>query len=132
VDQDDDVLDILVQSRCNKKVAKKFFKKLLKGLQYMPRVVITDKLKSYGAAKRAILAGVETDKADISITDVRTHTDRRASVSGTCSGSSQPATPSVFWLRMVPSANTSDPGDICCRRWGLVKRCGNDSSVGPL
>jgi putative transposase len=59
VDQEGNVLDILVQSRRNKKAAKKFFKKLLKGLQYVPRVVITDKLKSYGAAKREILPGVE-------------------------------------------------------------------------
>ncbi len=59
VDQDDNVLDILVQSRRNKKAAKKFFRKLLKGLQYVPRVVITDKLKSYGAAKREIMPGVE-------------------------------------------------------------------------
>lgn len=59
VDQDDNVLDILVQSRRNKKAAKKFFRKLLKGLQYVPRVVITDNLKSYGAAKREILPGVE-------------------------------------------------------------------------
>jgi putative transposase len=59
VDQDDNVLDILVQSRRNKKAAKKFFRKLLKGLQYVPRVIITDKFKSYGAAKREILPGVE-------------------------------------------------------------------------
>ena len=59
VDQDDNVLDILVQSRRNKKAAKKFFRKLLKGLQYAPQVVITDKLRSYGAAKREILPGVE-------------------------------------------------------------------------
>src|SRR5262247_3585279 len=50
VDQDGNVLDILVQSRRNKQAAKKFFRKLLKGLQYVPRVIITDKLKSYGAA----------------------------------------------------------------------------------
>src|SRR5262245_1994070 len=50
VDQDGNVLDILVQSRRNKQAAKKFFRKLLKGLEYVPRVVITDKLKSYGAA----------------------------------------------------------------------------------
>src|SRR6266446_2131819 len=31
----------------------------LKGLMYVPRVIITDKLKSYGAAKREILPGVE-------------------------------------------------------------------------
>src|SRR5213592_245759 len=59
VDQDGDVLDILVQSRRDKKAAKKFFRKLLKGLTYVPRVIITDKLKSYGAAKREILPGVE-------------------------------------------------------------------------
>src|SRR5712691_6510809 len=59
VDQDGNVLDILVQSRRNKKAAKRFFRKLLKGLQYVPRVIIPDKLKSYGAAKREILPGVE-------------------------------------------------------------------------
>ena len=59
VDQDDNVLDILVQSRRNKQAAKKFFRKLLKGCQYVPRVIITDKLKSYGAAKREILPSVE-------------------------------------------------------------------------
>jgi putative transposase len=35
------------------------YKVELKGLQYVPRVIITDKLKSYGAAKREILPGVE-------------------------------------------------------------------------
>jgi putative transposase len=59
VDQDGNVLDILVQSRRNKKAAKRFFRKLLKGLKSVPRVIITDKLKSYGAAKREILPGVE-------------------------------------------------------------------------
>jgi hypothetical protein len=59
VDQDGNVLDILVQRRRNKQAAKKFFRKLLKGCQYVPRVIITDKLKSYGAAKREILPGVE-------------------------------------------------------------------------
>jgi putative transposase len=59
VNQDDNGLDILVQSRRNKQAAKTFFRKLLKGLQYVPRVIITDQLKSYGAAKRDILPGVE-------------------------------------------------------------------------
>jgi putative transposase len=59
VDQHGTVLDILVQSRRNAKAARRFFKKLLKGLQYVPRVIVTDKLRSYGAAKRKILPGVE-------------------------------------------------------------------------
>src|SRR3989475_8183705 len=59
VDQDGNILDILVQRRRDKKAAKKFFRKLLKGLTYVPCVIVTDKPKSYGAAKREILPGVE-------------------------------------------------------------------------
>jgi putative transposase len=58
VDQDGNILDILVQRRRNKNAAKKFFRKLLKRLTYLPRVLITDQLKSYGAAKRDILPSV--------------------------------------------------------------------------
>ena len=59
VDQDGVVLDILVQERRNGKAAKRFFKRLLKGLQYVPRVIITDKLRSYGVAQRRLLPNVE-------------------------------------------------------------------------
>ncbi len=47
VDTDRNVLDILVESRWNKQAAKRFFRKLLKELQYAPGVIIPDKLKSY-------------------------------------------------------------------------------------
>src|SRR5689334_16374421 len=47
VDQDGHVLDILVQSRRSAKAAQRFFRKLLKGLQYVPRVIVTDMLKSH-------------------------------------------------------------------------------------
>jgi putative transposase len=59
VDQDGIVLDILVQSHRNAAAAKRFFKRLLKGLHYAPRVLITDKLASYGVAKRELLPEVE-------------------------------------------------------------------------
>src|ERR671917_1511123 len=59
VDQDGNVLDILVQSRRNQKAAEKFFRKLLKGCTYVPRVLVTDKLASYGAAQRELLPSVE-------------------------------------------------------------------------
>jgi len=59
VDQEGNLLDILVQRRRDQKAAKKFFRKLLKGLTYVPRIIISDKLKSYGAATRAILPSVE-------------------------------------------------------------------------
>jgi putative transposase len=57
VDQDGHVLDILVQRRRNKKAAKKFFRKLLKGLTYVPWVIITDKSQSYAPqSERSCLA----------------------------------------------------------------------------
>ena len=59
VDQEGNVLDILVQARRDKRAAVKFLRKLLKGLTYAPRVVITDKLASYSAAMREALPSVE-------------------------------------------------------------------------
>jgi putative transposase len=59
VDQEGVVLDILVQPRRDANAAKRFFKRLLKGLQYEPRVIVTDKLRSYGVAQRQLLPGVE-------------------------------------------------------------------------
>jgi putative transposase len=59
VDQDGEVLDILVQSRRDKKAAKKFFRRLLKGLRYVPAVIITDKLRSYSAARAGVMPSVE-------------------------------------------------------------------------
>jgi putative transposase len=58
VDQDGEVLDILVQKRRDKHAAKRFFRKLLKGLQYIPHKMVTDKLGSYGAARREMLSSV--------------------------------------------------------------------------
>ncbi|MCW2239474.1 IS6 family transposase [Azospirillum canadense] len=59
IDQNGMVLDILVQSRRNTKAAKRFFRKLLKGVRYAPRVLVTDKLKSYAAAKTDLKLGGE-------------------------------------------------------------------------
>lgn len=59
VDQDGYVLDILVQPRRDKRAAKRFFRKLLKGLCYVPRVLVTDKLKSYEAARKELIPGIE-------------------------------------------------------------------------
>ena len=59
VDQHGNVLDILVQSRRNAWAAKKFFRKLLKGLQYVPRVIVTDGLSSYRVAHRELMASVQ-------------------------------------------------------------------------
>ena len=59
VDQDGDVLDILVTKRRNKKAAKRFFRKVLKGQGKPPWQLITDKLRSYSAAHREVFPSVE-------------------------------------------------------------------------
>ncbi|MGO6937292.1 IS6 family transposase, partial [Rhizobium ruizarguesonis] len=59
VDQDGFVLDVLVQSRRNAKAAKRLMRKLLKAQGRTPRVMITDKLRSYDAARRDLVPGVE-------------------------------------------------------------------------
>ena len=58
VDQDGDVLDILVQSRRDRRAATRFFRKLLKGQGREPRRLITDKLRSYSAAHRTVMPSV--------------------------------------------------------------------------
>jgi putative transposase len=52
------VLDILVQDRRNATAAKRFFKRLLAGLKYKPRRLVTDGLRSYGVAHCEILPKV--------------------------------------------------------------------------
>ena len=59
VDQDGFVLDALVQSRRDKRAAKRLLRKLLKKQGRPPRVMITDKLASYPAAKKDLMPHVE-------------------------------------------------------------------------
>ena len=58
VDQHGVVLDILVQARRNASAAKRFFKRLLKGLRYKPKRLVTDGLRSYGVAHREVMPEV--------------------------------------------------------------------------
>ncbi|WP_329468387.1 IS6 family transposase [Streptomyces sp. NBC_01431] len=59
VDQDGNVLDILVQSRRDTAAARRFFRTLLTKTGGVPRVIVTDKLRSYGAAHREVMPSVE-------------------------------------------------------------------------
>jgi putative transposase len=59
VDQAGMVLDVLVQRRRDKRAAKRLLRKLLKRQCRAPRVMVTDKLPSYGAAKGEVMPSVE-------------------------------------------------------------------------
>jgi putative transposase len=58
VDQDGDEIDILVQKRKDKKAVRRFFRKLLKEQQTAPIRIVTDKLRSYSAAKKELIPDV--------------------------------------------------------------------------
>ena len=55
------VLDIFVQDRRNAAAAKRFFKRLLHGLKYKPKRLITDGLRSYAVAHREVLPDAGTE-----------------------------------------------------------------------
>ncbi len=78
VDCEGEVLDILVQSRRNKKAALKLMRKLLKKQGFVPDAFVTDKLPSYGAAlgdlgllKRHDFGGRKNNRAENSHLPVR-------------------------------------------------------------
>ena len=54
VDDGGEVLDILAQSKPDKKAALKLLRKLLKRQGYVPDAIVTDRLRSYGAAMREL------------------------------------------------------------------------------
>ena len=83
VDCEGEVLDVLVQSRRNKKAALKLMRKLLKSQGFCPSAVVTDKLPSYGAAlsvlgmkTRHISGGRLNNRAENSHLPIR-HRERR-------------------------------------------------------
>jgi putative transposase len=59
VDQDGYVLDEIVQARRNTKAAKRVLTRLLQKQGMKPKRIITDKLRSYGAARMQIMPNVE-------------------------------------------------------------------------
>jgi putative transposase len=61
VDQDGELVDVFLKRRRDGKVAKRFFKRLLKKHQGEPRKIVTDKLRSYNVAHRELISGMIHD-----------------------------------------------------------------------
>jgi transposase-like protein len=73
VDDEGEVLDILVQPRRDRKAALKLMRKLLKRQGYVPDAIVTDRLRSYGAAlrdlglaDRHVTGGRSNNRAEVS------------------------------------------------------------------
>ncbi len=59
VDSEGNVLEVLLQRHRDTRAAKRFFRRLLKKQGFVPRVIVTDKLRSYEAAKKQVMKNVE-------------------------------------------------------------------------
>lgn len=62
VDRAGEILDILVQSRRNKAAARKLVGKRLRKQSFAPSVLVTDKLPSYGAARREVALSAHNEQ----------------------------------------------------------------------
>jgi len=111
VDQDGAVRGILVPSRRDKRAAVQFLRKLLSGLQYVPRVLITDTHASYGVAEREMLPSVErrqhqrrNNRAEHAHQPTRARARR---MRGACAGARRPATRSAAAPPPAPAPATA-------------------------
>jgi len=73
VDDEDEVLEILAQSKRDRKATLKLLRKLLKQKGFVPGAIMTDRLRSYGAALRElgltdrhVTGGRSNSRADVS------------------------------------------------------------------
>ncbi len=103
VDQQGVVLDIiLVQSRRNKQAAMRFLGRLLTGMQYTPRIIVTDKLKSYGAAIKELNLQVDhRQHKGLNNRAENSHQPTRERERRKCGASSRRSRPNASWHHLV-------------------------------
>ena len=95
VDDEGEVLDLLVQRRRDKAAAVKLMRKLLKKQGFAPDVLVTDKLRSYSAARSEIGLSARHDRACARTIGPRIRINRLDDASERCSGSNRPDQPSA-------------------------------------
>jgi transposase-like protein len=112
VDDEGEVLDLLVHRRRNKAAAVKLMRKLLKKQGFAPEVLVTDKLRSYGAAKSEIGLSARTSRACARTIGLRTRISRHGGASARCSASNRLDQPSASCLFTPPSKTLSTSSAI--------------------
>ena len=93
VDDEGEVLDLLVQRRRDKAAAVKLMRKLLKKQGFAPDVLVTDKLRSYGAASPKSDCRLATTRAYARTIGPRIRISRHDGASARCSVSNRPDQP---------------------------------------
>ncbi|CAM5389537.1 IS6 family transposase [Streptomyces hirsutus] len=110
VDQDGNVLDILVQNRRDTAAARRFFRRLLKTTRTVPQVIVTDQLRSYGAAHREVMPSVEhRSHKGLNNRAENSHQPTRQRERAMKGFSAVSAEPSGSWPRSAASHPTSGP-----------------------
>jgi len=107
VDSEGEVLEILVQSRRDKAAALRLLRKLLRRQGFVPTVIVTDKLRSYGAALREIGFSDCTSKGCAPTIERRTRISRFDDANGKCKVSKQPSQLSALFPSMLPFTTRS-------------------------
>ena len=128
VDAEGEVLDVLVQSKRDKRAALRLMRKLLKKLNFVPDKLVTDDLRSYGAACRDL--GISrlhergqwrNNRAEIRISQPDDGSARcrgsraRDQLSGSYPSTPPPTTPSTFSVISPPPARTESSERRPCR-----------------
>ena len=125
------MLDILVQPRRDANAAKRFFKRLLKGLQYVSRVIVTDKLRSYGVAQCQLLPGVGHRQSRYLNNPAETCISRHDDESGKCNGSNRLNKPTTSSPPTHSSTVTLSPPTSTCSGYLSLDPVGRFQSLAP-
>jgi len=112
VDGEGEVLEFLVQSRRNRRVALRLFSKLLRKRKIQPRTIVTDKLRSYGAALKSLQIDVDHQMESIETIVQKTRICRFDEENEKCSDSNHRVGPNGFSISMLPSTTSSISNDI--------------------
>jgi transposase-like protein len=106
VDGEGEVLEILVQPQRDKVAALRLLRKLLRHQGFVPTVIVTDKLRSYGAALREIgFSG--SHEQGLRANNRRTRISRFDDANERCKASNQPNLLSASFRSMRPSPTRS-------------------------
>ena len=114
-----------------------FFASCAYGLQYVPRVIITDKLRSYGAAKRELLPGVEhlgtNDNTKAATIERKTRTNPTPYTTARKEDAAlqiSPHTHNAFFLLLAPLLGIFNHDDTVCVLRSTMPFYRTDSSNG--
>ena len=131
MDSEGTVLDVLLQRHRDTKAAHRFFRLLLKKQGFVPRVIVTDKLKSYEAARKQVMKnvehrysqGLEQSSGELSSTDSDALGDG-------CDDSNLQDKRNDFFLHLNRFESTSTRNNINSLHHDIANNSANDFKIG--